>query len=167
MSAVLSERPIGQPDMHESQYYDWLMLQARLLREGRIKEADLAHIAQELEDMGNELEAALVSFFRQTLVHLCKLRYFRDEQPRTHWTIEIANFRSEMDERSVNRFSNPQKIEEIFGRAWQGARQNLKAMMAPADFKRIPVACPFTLDQVRDHEFFPQAVAAESLGKGA
>ena len=40
MSAVLSERPIGQPDMHESHYYDWLMLQARLLREGRIKEAE-------------------------------------------------------------------------------------------------------------------------------
>ena len=167
MSAVLSERPIGQPDMHESQYYDWLMLQARLLREGRIKEADLAHIAQELEDMGNELEAALVSFFRQTLVHLCKLRYFSDQLPRTHWKIEIANFRSELDERSVKRFSNPQKIEEIFNRAWLGARQNLKAMMAPADFKTIPRACPFTLDQVRDHEYFPQTVAADSPRKGA
>lgn len=62
MNAVLSNASIDPNDMHAHQFHDWLMLQARLLREGKVGKADLVHIAQELEEMGNEVESALVFF---------------------------------------------------------------------------------------------------------
>ena len=112
MRAVLSNTSIEPSDMHAHQFHDLLMLQARLLREGKVAEADLVHIAQELEEMGNEIESALVSYFRQTLVRLCKIRYSSRMEPNNPWRAEISNFRSEIDERAFNRFTNPSKIEE-------------------------------------------------------
>ena len=164
MSAVLSNPSIDPNDMHAHQFHDWLMLHARLLREGKVAEADLVHIAQELEEMGNEIESALVSFFRQTIVHLCKIRYATKIELINHWRAEISNFRSEIDERAINRFSNPDKIEKIFGKAWQGARKNLKVVMTADEYKRVPLDCPFTLLQTRDAEYFPEPMVLADSG---
>lgn len=164
MNAVLSDTSIDPNDMHAHQFHDWLMLQARLLREGKVAEADLVHIAQELEETGNEIESALVSYFRQTLVHLCKIRYASHGESTNHWRAEISNFRSEIDERAINRFSNPNKIEEIFSRAWKGARKNLKVVMAADEYKRVPRDCPFTLLQTRDANYFPDPLTLADRG---
>ena len=155
MSAVLSEKSALHSEMYEHSYYDWLMLQARLLREGKLSDADIAHIAEELEDTGNEIEAALVSYFRQAIVHLCKLGFVHAPDTVKHWRSEIANFRAEIDERVVNRFTNEDKITPIFNRAWKSARATLQATLTPEEFKRIPDECPFSMGQVRDPLFFP------------
>jgi hypothetical protein len=37
-------------DLYEKDFYEWTVHNARLLRSGRASEADLAHIAEEIED---------------------------------------------------------------------------------------------------------------------
>ena len=163
MNAVLTNASIHPSELHAHYFHDWLMLQARLLREGKVGEADLDHIAQELEEMGNEIESALLSYFRQALVHLCKIRYSSNIKANNHRRAEISNFRSEIDERVINRFTNPDKITQIYDRAWIGARKNLKALMKAEDYQKVSLDCPFTLAQTRDADYFPDSLVLGSL----
>lgn len=153
--AITALRTGDQNHLYEHQYFDWLMLQVRLLKSGRVNDADLKHIAEELEDMGNEVEAALTSFVRQAMVHLCKLEFSRSQDPVSHWRVEIANFRAEIDERIVNRFTNENKLSEIYERAWRKSRPVLKQLLTQEEFSKIPAQCPYSLSQIRDDEFFP------------
>ena len=153
-----TEKPVDQNFMYEHQYYDWLMLQVRLLNDGRTGDADLKHIAEELEEIGNEAKATLTSFFRQTMVHLCKLEFARDQNPANHWRVEIANFRAEVDDRIVNRFTNEAKLAEIYATAWAKVPSILAQSLTQDELAKIPVQCPYSMDQVRNEEFFPLSV---------
>lgn len=146
MNAVLS---------YERDYNDWLLEQARLLREGRMSEVDGATIAGEIEDMVTESEAALTSYMRPVLVHLCKLAYMKNRQPVRHWRREIRLFRNQIEDRILNRYTNPSKLESLHARAWRGARRELEDVLDDADWRALPKTSPFTLDQVRDHTYFP------------
>jgi len=46
---------------YESDFHAWATEQARLLRAGRVSEADLENIAEELESMGRSERRELVS----------------------------------------------------------------------------------------------------------
>lgn len=159
MSAVLTEKPVNQNYMYEHQYYDWLMLQVRLLTNGRTSDADFKHIAEELENMGNEAEAALTSFIRQAMVHLCKLEFSRDQNPANHWRVEIANFRAEIDDRIVNRFTNEAKLAEIYTKAWKKVPNILAQSLTEDEFEKLPVLCPYSMEQIRNEEFFPTSIS--------
>lgn len=37
---------------YDLDYYAWTQAQAKFLREGKLSELDLAHLAEEIEDMG-------------------------------------------------------------------------------------------------------------------
>ena len=39
-------------ELYETDFYEWTQHNAELLRSGNIQEADLTHVAEELEDMG-------------------------------------------------------------------------------------------------------------------
>ncbi len=58
--------------LHDSDFYAWSLEQARLLRAGRIGEADLETIAEEIEGMGRTEKRELVSRFTVLLLHLLK-----------------------------------------------------------------------------------------------
>ena len=166
MSRALAAEPQNQKEMHESQYYDWLVLQAHLLRHGRECEADLTNIAQELEEMGSALESAFVSYFRQALIQLCKIKYMKDTQPHNHLKNEIAICRAEIEDRAGNGFSNPEKIEDILKRAWRGAHQALKVSLKPAELDLLPLDCPFTIEQTRRYDYFPEPLVSSESAFG-
>ena len=140
---------------YERDYNDWLLEQARLLREGRMSEVDGATIAEEIEDMVTESEAALTSYIRLVLAHLCKLKYVKNREPSRHWRREVGEFRDRIEDRILNRFTNLQKLERIHARAWRGARHQLQNHLDEADWKSLPTDPLYTLAQVRDRNFFP------------
>ncbi len=58
--AALAARPIPDvyrnmisAELYETDFYEWTQHNAELLRSGNIQEADLTHVAEELEDMGD------------------------------------------------------------------------------------------------------------------
>ncbi len=61
--------------LHDSDFYAWSLEQAALLREGRVSEADLAAIAEEIESMGKTEKRQLVSGLTVLLLDLLKWRY--------------------------------------------------------------------------------------------
>jgi len=71
-------------DTYETDFYAWANTQAELLRAGKLGEADIEHIAEEIESMGKgelrELENRLAVLF----THLLKWR-FQPTHRRRSW----------------------------------------------------------------------------------
>jgi hypothetical protein len=53
-------------------FYGWTQEQARLLREGRLAELDVANVVEEIETLGRGERRELVSHLRVLLAHLLK-----------------------------------------------------------------------------------------------
>jgi hypothetical protein len=87
---------VAEPDLYEEDFLAWLERQAHLLRAGRIAEADLAHIAQELEDMGGNLRRELRSRLRVLIAHLLKWEYQPSKRTKS-WARTILTQRREIE----------------------------------------------------------------------
>ena len=59
---------------YETDFYAWALHNAQLLRQGRWSEIDVEHLAEELEDMGNNKQE-LASRFIVLIGHLLKWEY--------------------------------------------------------------------------------------------
>ena len=67
-------RPASGPDTYNRDFYAWAMEQAALMRAGRLAEADIQNIAEEIESMGRGEKRELVSRLTVLLTHLLKWR---------------------------------------------------------------------------------------------
>src|SRR5208337_2770579 len=78
--------------LHDRDFYAWSIEQAALLREGRVAEADLAAIAEEIESMGKAEKRELISRLTVLLLHL--LKWERQPQGRGNsWRLSIVDAR--------------------------------------------------------------------------
>src|SRR5690349_17831625 len=82
---------------YDSDFYGWANEQAVLLRAGRLSEVDLAHVAEEIEDMGRATRRELVNLLAVLITHLLKWQF----QPglRSHsWRLTIVEQRQRLAE---------------------------------------------------------------------
>src|ERR1700676_5000560 len=61
--------------LYEEDFYAWSNEQSALLRAGKLGQADIAHIAEEIESMGRTEKRELVSRLAILLQHLLKWRF--------------------------------------------------------------------------------------------
>src|SRR5258708_5354169 len=62
-------------DLYERDFYAWSREQAGLLRAGKLSQADIAHIAEEIDSMGRTEKRELIRRFAVLLLHLLKWRF--------------------------------------------------------------------------------------------
>ena len=82
--------------LYDRDFYAWANEQAALLRAGRLAEADIENIAEEIETMGRSEKRELINRLTVLLLHLLKWQF----QPALHgnsWrlTIEEQRYRLE------------------------------------------------------------------------
>ncbi len=142
-------------NLYDQDFYAWANEQARLLRDGKLSEADIAHIAEEIESMGKTEKRELVSRLTVLLLHLLKWRY-QAEHRGASWQATIRVQRRDLavhmaDNPSLKALT-PQAIEQAYGNAVieAGAETGL-------DDSALPPACPWTFAQLTDADFWPQA----------
>jgi hypothetical protein len=82
--------------LYEHDFHAWTEEQARLLRAGLTAEADLAHIAEEIESLGASERRELESRLKVLLQHLLKWQY-RPKARSTGWAGTIAEQRDQLD----------------------------------------------------------------------
>ena len=58
--------------LYDEDFFEWTRRNAELLRAGRLEQADIAHIAEEIEDMGKRDLRGLNSRVQVLLIHLLK-----------------------------------------------------------------------------------------------
>ena len=140
-------------ELYNQDFFAWTARNAELLRDGRLDEADIQHIAEELEDMGKREKHELASRLRVLLTHLLQWQ-IQTERRSGSWKATIETQRSELqsllEEMPSLRSALAQSLAQVYRRAVLKAvgETGLPATMFPA-------ACPFDLHQILDPEFLP------------
>ena len=141
-----------QTALYEEDIYAWSQHQAAVLR--RLAGAglplpndlDLDHVAEEIEEVGNEQRFQAESNLIQALVHLIRMVALPDDQAVRHWRKETATFLLTARRRyrpSMRRVIN---LAALWEDACRLAREDLSwdGHAAPS----LPDACPFGLDDL-------------------
>jgi hypothetical protein len=139
---------------YEEDFYGWAIANALLLKQGKLKEADMEHIIEELEEMGRSEKGQLINRLSILIAHLLKWQLQPDFRGRS-WSGTIKEQRYKI-ERLVQ--ENP-SLKSKISQAMQEGFLDSKAIIekeTPIDLKLLPSECPYTFEQCLDDEFFPE-----------
>jgi hypothetical protein len=141
--------------LYDRDFYAWSQEQAALLRSGKLSDADLEHIAEEIESMGKTEKRELTSRLIVLLAHLLKWEY-QPGRRGASWEVTISNQRSDLAVHLADNPSLKSKLPEIIAYAYNNARREAYAETG-LPITRFPTTCPWSFEQIVDEEFWPEA----------
>jgi hypothetical protein len=140
-------------ETYDRDFYAWANEQAALLRAGRLSDADIAHIAEEIESMGKTEKRELVSRLTVLLLHLLKWQ-FQPGRRSASWEASIKVQRNALEDHLNDNPSLKALLSEGIQRAYRDAAIEAEAetgLRASA----LPATCPWTFEQMMDPDFWP------------
>jgi hypothetical protein len=140
-------------DLYEHDFFGWTNLQAQLLREGRLSEADLDHIAEEIEDVGRNRVTELRNRLTVLLLHLLKWDFQPGFRSRS-WRSMV----SEQRERIVEHLADNPSLRPVLADAvTAGYRYALQRVDRETGMPKtaFPQSCPYDTAQILDPAFLP------------
>lgn len=152
--AQKTSQPVSEIDLYEADYYAWLVHNAGLIRAGRVSEADLENIAEELEDMGRSEKRALGSHFVVLLQHLLKWQ-LQPKRRSKSWRLTIDNARDTIAELLGESPSLRRRVPEFIAGKFPLARRNAITETGLPE-SGVPETCPYTPEQVLDPTCWPE-----------
>jgi hypothetical protein len=150
---VLRSMSTKNATLYDTDFYAWANEQAALLRAGRLSEADVENIAEEIESMGRSERSELVNRLAVLLVHLLKWRYQPEPRGRS-WGLTVEEQRDALQDHLADNPSLKSQLDELVARAYRRARINAEreTHLPRATF---PPTCPFTFDEAMNPDFWP------------
>jgi Domain of unknown function DUF29 len=150
---VLRSMSTKNATRYDTDFYAWANEQAALLRAGRLSEADVENIAEEIESMGRSERRELVSRLTVLLVHLLKWRYQSGLRGRS-WRITIEQQRLSLQEHLADDPSLKSQLNDIVASAYRHARIEAEGE-THLPRSTFPLTCPFTFDDAMHPDFWP------------
>ena len=155
---------MDQTALYEKDIYAWSQHQARVIR-GLAgtglrlpNDLDLEHVAEEIEDVGNEQRFAAESNLLQAFVHLVKIVALPGDQAVRHWTKETRAFLYN----AARRYRPSMRRDFDHEKLWSDA-----ARLAAEDLRDdghavppLPAECPFGLEELVGGEADPRELAS-------
>jgi hypothetical protein len=144
--------------LYDEDFYLWVEQQADLLRQGRFRALDLAHLIEEVEDLGANLGNAVTSRTREIILHLLKLQYSPAVEPRRGWRDSVGKRRDDLELEitpSLRRHLAAE-LESVYQLARRRAIDDLAQDGVKPD--QLPTSCPYTFDQISDPVWRPENV---------
>ena len=138
---------------YESDFYGWAMEQANLLKSGRVGEADIANLVEEIESMGRSEKRALESALGRLLQHLLKWHYQPVLRSRS-WELTIKNQRRELKKTLRDNPSLNSKLDDILVDAYETAKGWTEAETGLPE-SSFPESCPWLFEDVVRTDFLP------------
>lgn len=139
---------------YDKDLYARAIEQASLLRAGRLHEADLEHIADEIDSLGKSERRELVNGLAVLLAHLLKWQVqpsFRG----TSWQLTIQEQRRRLHRHLQDNPSLAARLPE-----WLEQGYELGLLIARREAglggQALPPANPWTPDQILDETFYPE-----------
>ena len=108
----------------------WATAQAALLREGRLAEADLEHIAEEIEDLAKADRRSLASPVCTVIEHLMKLEASQADDPRGGWRETVLRARGDIERVIEDSPSLHRELPAVVARETERARRIAAAALA-------------------------------------
>jgi len=140
--------------LYDRDFYAWSREQAELLRAGKLAEADIEHIAEEIDSMGRTEKRELISRLAVLLLHLLKWRY----QPTNRGASWEASIRVQRNRLADHLDDNP-SLKPILPQALAAAyRDAALEAVAETGMARgaFPDLCPWSVEQAMDAGFWPE-----------
>ncbi len=124
-----------------------------MLRAGRLSEADIENIAEEIESMGRSEKRELTSRLQVLMMHLLKWQ-FQPAGRGTSWRLTVEEQRRAL----TKHFAANPSLKTMLNEAIESAYD--LAVVAAAretniELKEFPNVCPWVFAQMADSGFFP------------
>lgn len=146
----------GKKSAYDADFFTWTQDQAKALRAldpAKIGNAvDLAHIAEEIEDLGKSEVRVVESQLIRLFEHLLKLAYMPNSEARNHWLGEASAFQGQAALAFLPSMAQIVNVE----RAWKIGRRDAIRFLAREGISADPAkTCPFDLETLVSDEFDP------------
>lgn len=141
---------------YEADFAAWALHSARLLREGKLSQLDIEHVAEELEGMGASERRELLNRLQVLLVHLLKYQ-FQPERRGKSWLLIMNHQRTAIERLleqspSLQRLLDPVTLNRVYEKAVRDA-----VIEADLDRHLFPVTCPYGRAEILDADWLPDA----------
>jgi hypothetical protein len=140
-------------DLYDTDLYLWAQTNAQLLKQGRFSELDLAHLIEEIEDMGKSERRGINSHLRVLLMHLLKWE-FQPKYRGGSWLGSIRNARLALDDLIEESPSLAVKPAEMITKIYAQARKSASDETG-LSISTFPNQCPYSMVQIRDEDWLP------------
>jgi hypothetical protein len=138
---------------YEDDIYLWSREQAAALEARRFDALDIAHLVEEITEVGTSYDLRLASALYQVLVHLLKWQYQPAKRSKS-WRLSLLEHRRRIPynlRRAPSlRPQLPALIAEVYPDACRKA--SLQTDLPAVTFRAV---CPWTVEQVCDQDFLP------------
>ncbi len=141
-------------DIYDHDFHAWAEKQARLLRCGQIANADVEHIAEEIETLGASERRELESRLKVLLLHLLKWQHQPDARS-SGWIGTIDEQRDQIDTLLRESPSLRRLVGEYVGFAYPKARRSAGRETGLAQ-KVFPEHSPYSEQGILDPDFWPE-----------
>jgi hypothetical protein len=140
---------------YDRDFYTWIAKNVELLRSGQIAEADVEHIAEELESMGKRDLRHLRSRFQVLVMHLLKWKYQPDKRSRS-WRATIDYQRDEIEALLLDSPSLRGQLDNILSVVYAKAVRDA-ARETGLPESAFPRSCPFDITEIVEEGFLPES----------
>ena len=140
--------------LYESDFYAWANEQAALLRAGKLSDADIANIAEEIESMGKTEKRELENRLTVLLVHLLKWQFQPGLQGNS-WRLTIKEQRRRITRHLQENPSLKARLGEVMEAAYGDALIEAERETGLPEVA-FPTACPWPFEQLMDAGFWPE-----------
>ncbi len=156
---------MDQAALYEKDIYAWSQHQAAVLRRMAANPAalpndlDLEHVAEEIEEVGNEQRFGVESNLIQAFIHLIELAALPEDQAARHWIKETRAFLFNAARRYRPSMRRDFDHEKLWSDACRLAVEDLSddGHAVPP----LPLECPFELEKLVGGEADPRNLAAQ------
>ena len=144
----------AQQSEYDRDFYAWSLHNAALIREGKLSEVDLEHVAEEIESMGRADKRELISRLAVLLAHLLKWKFQPGLRGKS-WRFTIKEQRETVIDLLDESPSLKHELDNQFSRAYQKAL-NIIEKETELNQNTLPKVCPFSLKESLKEDFLPE-----------
>ena len=139
--------------LYDQDFYAWANTQAELLRAGKLAEADIENIAEEIESMGRSERSELVNRLDILLAHLLKWQ-FQPERRGRSWELTVKEQRFRISRHLERNPSLKSSLGEALVDAYEAALFSAQRE-TDLDENVFPSSCPWSIEEILDRDFMP------------
>jgi hypothetical protein len=130
---------------YDDDFYAWANKQTALLRAGKLADADIEHIAEEIESMGRSEKRELVNRLTALMLHLLKWQ-FQPGLRGNSWRLSIEEQRYRLGDHLADNPSLRAKLDQAMRDAYRLALVEAEQGTGLAR-STFPAMCPYAFEQ--------------------
>lgn len=136
---------------YDKDFYAWIQVQTKLLRENNWEKIDIQNLIEEIESLGKKDKRALRSHLVILLMHLLKMKHQPNEISNS-WKQSVSNARREIKLIIEDSPSLKNELPKILDSSYSDARLEA-AEETEIKLKDFPKKCPWELKEILDPTF--------------